>query len=100
MDKVADIHVVAYDQKRKAIIQRTTKNKRITLDHSILINIEHGKTSKLIVAGMEITYATLDKDKRDEDKLVTAMKELEHLSHLEKYYQNTTQVAVPLRSEF
>jgi hypothetical protein len=67
MDEFADIHVVAYDQKGKAIIKRVTKNMRITLDHSILItmeekliNREHAKTSKLISAGMEITDATLD----------------------------------------
>jgi hypothetical protein len=107
MDEVADIHAIAYDRKRKAIIQRTTKKRRITLDRSILItteenliNTEHAKTSKLIGAGMEITDATLDRAKRDEEELATALKELEHLRHLEKYYQDTTQAAVFLRSEF
>jgi hypothetical protein len=107
VDEVADIHAIAYDQKRKAIVQRTTKKRRITLDRSILItteenliNTEHAKTSELIGAGMEITDATLDRAKRDEEELVAALKELEHLRHLEKYYQDTTQVAVYLRSEF
>jgi hypothetical protein len=107
MDEVADIHAIAYDQKRKAIVQRTTKKRRITLDHSILItteehliNTEHAKTSELIATGMEITDATLDRDKRDEEELATALKELEHLCHLAKYYQDTTQVVVFLRSEF
>jgi hypothetical protein len=49
---------------------------------------------------MEITDATLDRAKRDEEELVVALKELEHLCHLEKYYQDTTQAAVYLRSEF
>jgi len=40
VDEVADIYVIVYDQRRKAIVQRTTKNRRITLDRSILITIE------------------------------------------------------------
>jgi DNA repair ATPase RecN len=56
--------------------------------------------SKLIGAGMEIIDATLDKAKRDEEELAATLKELEHLHHLEKYYQDTTQAAVFLRSEF
>jgi hypothetical protein len=73
VDEFADIHVISYDWKRKYIMQRTTKKRRITLDHSILItteenliNTKHAKTSELINVGMEITDATLDKEKRDE----------------------------------
>jgi hypothetical protein len=40
VDEVADIHAIAYDWKRKFIMQRTTKKRRITLDHSILITTE------------------------------------------------------------
>jgi hypothetical protein len=40
VDEVADIHAISYDRKRKAIIQRTTKKRRITLDRSILITTE------------------------------------------------------------
>jgi hypothetical protein len=101
VDKVANIHAIAYDRKMKAIVQRTT------LDHSILItieehliNTEHAKMSELIDAEMAITDATLDRAKRDEKELVAALKELEHLRHLAKYYQDTTQAAVYLRSEF
>jgi hypothetical protein len=107
MDEVADIHAIAYDRGKKAIIQRTTKKRRITLDRSILItteehliNTEHAKTFKLIGAGMEITDATLDRDKRDEKELAATLKELEHLHHLAKYYQDTTQAVVYLRNEF
>jgi hypothetical protein len=78
VDEVADIHAIAYDRKRKSIIQRTTKKRRITLDRSILItteehliNTEHAKTSELIGTGMEITDATLDRAKRDEKELVS-----------------------------
>jgi hypothetical protein len=49
---------------------------------------------------MEITDATLERAKRDEEELASTMKELEHLCHLAKYYQNTTQVTMFLRSEF
>jgi hypothetical protein len=106
MDEVANIHTIYYDRKRKAIIQTTTKKRRITLELSILItteehliNIEHSKMSELIDAGMEITDATLEISKRDEEELTATLKELEHLFHLAKYYQDTTQVAVYLRNE-
>jgi hypothetical protein len=49
---------------------------------------------------MEIIDATLDRAKRDEKELAFTLKELEHLCHLAKYYQDTTQAAVYLRSEF
>jgi hypothetical protein len=39
-----------------------------------LINTEHAKTSELIGARMEIIDATLDREKRDEEKLVDALK--------------------------
>jgi hypothetical protein len=86
VDEFADIHAIAYDRKKKSIMHRTTKKRRITLDRSILItteekmiSTEHAKTSKLIGAGMAITDATLDREKRDEEELVTSLKELEHL---------------------
>jgi hypothetical protein len=65
-----------------------------------MINTENSKTSKLIGAGMEITDATLDRGKRDEEELVVSLKELEHLCHLVKYYQDNTQVRVFLSGEF
>jgi hypothetical protein len=49
---------------------------------------------------MEITDATLERVKRDEEELAVALKELEHLHHLAKYYQDTTQGTMFLRSEF
>jgi hypothetical protein len=49
---------------------------------------------------MEITDATLERAKRDEEELAAALKELEHLRHLEKYYQDTTHAVVYLRREF
>jgi hypothetical protein len=107
MDEVANIHAISYDWKRKAILQRTTKKRRITLDSSILItteehliNTKHATTSELIDAGMEITDATLDRARRDKEELATALKELEHFHHLVKYYQDTTQAVVFLRSQF
>jgi hypothetical protein len=39
---------------------------------------------------MEIIDATLDRAKRDEKEVVVILKELEHLLHLAKYYQDTT----------
>jgi DNA repair ATPase RecN len=107
MDKVANIHAIAYDRKRKDIVQRTTKKRRITLDHSILItieenliNIENSRTSKLISVGRAISDTILDKDKIDEKELAATLKELEQLHHLYKYYHDTTHAIVYLRSEF
>jgi hypothetical protein len=88
-------------------MKRTTKKRRLTLDILILITIEeklnntkHSKTSKLISVGMAITDATLDREGRDEKDLVTTLKELKHLHHLEKYYQDSTQATMFLRSNF
>ena len=64
-------------------MKRTTNKRRITLDISILItmedkllSIEHAKTSELISIGMAITDATLEREKRDENELVVALKDL------------------------
>jgi hypothetical protein len=107
MDEVADIHTISYDRKKKSIIQWTTKKRRITLDHSILItteedliNRQNARTSKIIGIGREISDAALDRERRDEKELVITLKELEHFHHLAKYYPDTTQVVVYLRSEF
>jgi hypothetical protein len=88
-------------------VKRTTKKRRLTLDSSILITTEekliiteHAKTSKIIDAGMAITDATLDRERKYEEDLDAALKDLEHLRHLEKYYQDSTQATVFLRSEF
>jgi hypothetical protein len=85
----------------------TTNKRRLNLDNSILVTTEetlistkHAKTSELINTRMEITDATLDRARKYEEELVIAMKELEHLSHLEKYYQDSTQATMFLRSEF
>jgi hypothetical protein len=73
-------------------MKRTTKKRRLTLDSSILITIEekfistmHAKMSKLINAGMAITDASLDRERKDEEEMATVLKELEHLCHLEQY---------------
>ena len=65
-----------------------------------LINTENARTYELIGVGMAISYATLDRAKKDEKELVFALKELEHLRHLAEYYQGTTQTTVYLSSEF
>ena len=65
-----------------------------------MLSTEHAKTSELIGAGRAITDVTLDRERRDEKELVAALKELEHLCHLEKCYRDSTQATVFFRSEF
>ena len=93
MDEVAGIYVIAYDRKRKAIVQWTTKKRRITLDRSILttteedlISTKNARTSELIDVGRAISNATLYREKKNENELPVALKELKHLRHLAKYY--------------
>jgi len=93
MDEVADIQEITYNRKRKTIVKRTTRKRSLTLDSSILItteekliNTEHANKSELINGGMEITYSTLDRERKYEKDLVVALKDLEHLCHLGKYY--------------
>jgi hypothetical protein len=82
-------------------MRRTTKKRRLMLDSTLLItteetllNIENAKTTELIGVGMAITDATLDRVKRDEKELTATKKELDHLLHLAKYYQDSMQVVV------
>jgi hypothetical protein len=56
--------------------------------------------SELISAGMEIIDAPWTEIKEMKRSWSLALKELEHLCHLAKYYQDTTQAAVYLRNEF
>ena len=49
---------------------------------------------------MAITYATLDREKRDEQEATAMRKELEHLRHQAEYYQDTTQAIILLKSDF
>jgi hypothetical protein len=88
-------------------MNKNTRKRRLTLESLIiitteekLISKEHAKTSELIDAGMDIIDATLDRERKDEEELFIALKELEHLRHLEKHYQDSTQATVFLRSEF
>jgi hypothetical protein len=106
-DEFVDIQEIYYYKKRKYIMRRTTKKRRLTLDSSILIimeetllNTKHTKTYELISIGMVITDATLDRAKRDEKDLTVALKDLEQLHHLEKYYQDSMQTTIFLKSEF
>jgi hypothetical protein len=107
VEEVEDIYVIFYDRKINPIVKRTTKKRRITLYCSILIiieenliNIVDARKLELLSVGMELSDATLDRDKRDEKELATALKELEHLRHLVEYYQGATHTTVYLRSEF
>jgi hypothetical protein len=107
VDEVADIYAISYDQKRKAIVQRTAKKRRISLDHSILVTTEENlintadtRTSELIGIGKSLSDATLDRARRDEKELATTLKELEHLRHLVEYYKGATQTIVYLKGEF
>jgi hypothetical protein len=88
-------------------MKRTTKKRRPVLDSSNLITIEekfisteHTKTSKIIIVGMAITDSNVNREIKYEEDMATTLKELEHLHHLVKYYEEYTQAMVFLRSEF
>ena len=83
VDEVADMYAISYDQKRKAIIQRTAKKRRITLDQSIIVVIEEKlinttdtRMSELIGVGKSLSKATQDGARRDEKDLATTQKDL------------------------
>jgi len=107
VDEVTDIQAITYDRKRKFVVRRKTKKRRLTLDRTLLIttkemflNTKNAKTIELIGAGMAITDATPDREKRDEKELASTKKDMDHMRHLAKYCQDLTQVVVFLRSEF
>ena len=54
----------------------------------------------MIGAGTAITDGMLDRAKKNEKELASTKKELDHLHHLAKYYQDLMQAVVFLRSEF
>jgi hypothetical protein len=62
VDEIVDIQEIAYDRKRKAVMRRTTKKRRLTLDSTLLItteetlfDTENAKMIELIRVGMDIT---------------------------------------------
>jgi DNA repair ATPase RecN len=89
------------------VLRRTTNKRRLTLDSTLLIttketllNTENAKISELIGVVMAITDVMPDREKMDEKELATTKKDLDHLCHLAKYYQDSTQAVVFLRTEF
>jgi hypothetical protein len=88
-------------------MRRTTKKRRLTQDNTILITTEENmlstkiaKTTEPIGARMDIIDAMLDRKKWDKKELATEKKELYHLRHLAKNYQDSTQATIFLKSEF
>jgi hypothetical protein len=79
--EVVDIQTIAYDRKRKFVMRRRTKKRRLMLDSTLLImkeetllNTENANTIELTGVGMDITNATLDREKRDEKELTATKK--------------------------
>jgi hypothetical protein len=54
------------------------------------MSTEHAKASELIGIWMAIIDATMDRERKNEEELATVLKELDHLHHLDKYYQDST----------
>jgi hypothetical protein len=91
----------------KVVMIRIIKKMNLTLDKKLLItteetqfDIENSKMDELIRAGMAITDATLDREKRDEREVASMKKELDNLRYQAKYYHNSKQVVVLLKCEF
>jgi oligoribonuclease (3'-5' exoribonuclease) len=69
-------------------MRRTIKKRKLMLDRMLFIttketlfDTESDKVTDLIRVGMAITDATLDRLKRDERKVVTMKKELDHMQN-------------------
>jgi hypothetical protein len=107
VDEIVDIQVIAYEWKRKAMMRRTIKKRKLTLNSTLFIttkdtlfDTESAKMTELIRAGMDINDAALDRKKKDEREVASMKKELEHLRNQVEYYQNSTQEVVLLKCDF
>jgi hypothetical protein len=81
VDEIADMQAISYDRKRKSMMKRTVKKRKLTLDNTLFITMEetlfdteHAKMTELIGAGMAITDATLDREKKDEEEATSMRK--------------------------
>jgi hypothetical protein len=86
VDEVVDIQAIAYDRKRKVMMKRTVRKRKLMLDNTLFITTEEmlfdtesTRMTEIIRAGMAITNATLDREKRDEREAASMRKELDHL---------------------
>jgi hypothetical protein len=61
---------------------------------------ENTKVSELVGVGMDITDATLDRVKRDEQEATSMIKDLYHIQHKAEHYQDTTQAIILLKCYF
>jgi hypothetical protein len=68
------------------MMKRTIRKRKLTLDSTLFIttketlfDTENTRMTELIRAGMAITDATLDREKRDEREVASMRKELDHL---------------------
>jgi hypothetical protein len=74
------------------VLERTTKKRRLTLNITLLVttketllDTKNANITELIGAGVAITDATLDRERRDEMEVVAMKKELDHLHHQPNY---------------
>jgi len=86
IDEVVDIHDNSYDRKRKAMMKKIVRKMNLTLENTLFIitketlfDTKNTRMIELIIVGMAIIDATLDKEKRDEREVASMRKELEHL---------------------
>jgi hypothetical protein len=69
-DEVANVKVIAYNKKRQVVVKRTSNKRRLTLDSAMVISTEEtlfgaklSKVSELLEARMDISSATIDREK-------------------------------------
>jgi hypothetical protein len=70
------------------VVRRTNRNKRLTLDNVVIITTEEtlldarqSRVSKLLVARMVISSATIHREREDEWEVDSMRVELVHLRH-------------------
>jgi hypothetical protein len=102
-----DIQAITYDRKRQILVRRTSRERNLTLDISMVIIIEEtlleakkDKLSEMLVAGMSVSHATIDKAKEEEREVDSMRTKLENHRHQAYYYKATTQAVMILRDDF
>ena len=98
LDEVVNVQAISYDRKRQLILKRTRKKWILTSDNVLMITMEEtlldigqSMVSELLEVSMDISSATIDREREYERESDSMRSELLHLKHQVEYYHDTTQ---------